>query len=329
MTKSFKFLTAGVAMFALAGCASRRLSQGSAQYMPPPPPPGIAYPPPGAVIVRPGQVPPGAVSQGSAPAGFPTAPTQPAPGAPPFPTSPQPGPTSQFPVAPQNAQPSPPAASIPVDARDRVSFRWEPASPPAAGSSPSTPPSSDPLRPNVLLLPPAPDTSAEPKELRKSIETPEPPRASQLPVGIAGFDRVRENLTTGQRPSLEGLDWLQKSGVKIVVFLHRPGEPLDGDRQQVEKRGMTFVPIEINPQGLAPESVDRFMKLQTENRADMRFVYDLDGSLAGAMWYLSYRLIDQDSDEVARIKAGSLGQPETREAARDVWQAARKFADSR
>src|SRR5262249_13167153 len=157
-------------------------------YMPPAPPPGIA-PPPGAVIVQPGQLPPGAVPQ----RGFPTAPTQ--PGAAPFPTAPQPGPTSQFPVAPQNAQP--PAASIPADARDRVGFRWEPANPPAAGSTPPSPPS-DPLRPNVLLLPPTPDTSAEPKQdNRKSIETPEPPRASQLPVGIAGFDRVRENLTTG------------------------------------------------------------------------------------------------------------------------------------
>jgi protein tyrosine phosphatase (PTP) superfamily phosphohydrolase (DUF442 family) len=199
--------------------------------------------------------------------------------------------------------------------------------------APPTPPVPDTKKSDVLLLPPVPDAGGVPKqEPAKPAESPEPPRApaaSPLPVGIAFYGKARENITIGHRPSLEGLDWLQKTGVKTVVYLHRPGEATDADKQQVEKRGMTFVAIEVDPKGLTAESVDRFMKLQTENRNEKVFVYDLDGSLSGAMWYLSFRLIDQSSDEVARIRSGPLGQDETREAARDVWQAARKFADSR
>jgi hypothetical protein len=312
MKPSIKILVLGVAAIALAGCASRRgAPQGS---MPPPPPPRAVFPPPGAIIVPPGGGPPGA---------FPTAPNQaPPPGptnAPPFPQSSPPGPSSQFPVAPP---PAPSSSIAPVEARERVGYRWEPAAPPA------TPPS-------VLLLPPTPEPgSPEPprQEPRKQLYPPQQskePAVSNLPVGIAAFDRARDNVATGQRPSLEGLDWLQKSNYRVVIFLHPPGEAIDADRQQVEKRGMIFVPIEINPRDLSRNAVERFLRLQAESRNEKIFVYDLDGSLAGAMWYLSFRLIDQDSDEIARIKAGSLGQGENRDASRDIWQAARKYVEQK
>jgi hypothetical protein len=184
----------------------------------------------------------------------------------------------------------------------------------------------------VLLLPPTKDESPAAKsETPRQLypPTPEPPATSPLPVGIAGYDRARDNVSTGQRPTLEGLDWLQKSGVRTVVFLHLPGETVDADRQQVEKRGMNFVAIEINPRDLSRDSIERFLKVQTDHRTEKLFVYDLDGSLAGAMWYLSFRILDQDSEEVARIKASSLGQAETRDSARDAWQAARKYLEGR
>lgn len=186
--------------------------------------------------------------------------------------------------------------------------------------------------PTVLLLPPTPEPGSsepakqEPKQLYPP-QSKEPPAAA-LPVGIPGFDRPRDGVATGQRPFLEGLDWLQKSGYKTVVFLHKAGEQTDADREQVERRGMTFVPIEINSRELNSEAVERFLRLQ-ENPGGKLFVYDLDGSLTGAMWFISFRLIDHDADEVALIRASSLGLGENREAARDIWRSARKYVESK
>lgn len=91
---------------------------------------------------------------------------------------------------------------------------------------------------------------------------------------------------------------------------------------------MTFVPIEINARELNRGAVEHFLRL-LENRADKLFVYDGDGSRTGAMWYVAFRLIDHDNDEVARIKAGSLGQGENRETARDIWRAARQYIEQK
>ena len=335
MKSTFKFLIVGAAGLCLAGCASRRLaSQGNAPYTPPQPPRPIytTTPSPGAIIVPQGGLPPGAQ--------FPTSPNSPASpglgGAPQSPTTPPPGPTSQFPVAPPSGQPSvPPSSLAPVDARDRVGYRWEPAAPPQGAPGVNQQAQSPP--PSVLLLPPTPEpgaNTAEPprQEPRRQLYPPEDKKdgfVAPLPVGIAGFDSARANVTVGQRPSLEGLDWLQKSNVRTVVFLHLPGEATDADRQQVEKRNMIFVPIEINPRDLSRDSIDRFLRLQTASSTDKAFVYDLNGSISGAMWYLSFRSIEQDSDEIARIKAGSLGQGENRDASRELWQAVRKHLEQK
>ena len=90
---------------------------------------------------------------------------------------------------------------------------------------------------------------------------------------------------------------------------------------------MTFVPIEINAKDLHRDSVERFLKIQAESKTDKIFVYDADGSLAGAMWYLSFRLIDRDADDTARVRANSLGQNETRESARDLWEEVRRYLE--
>jgi hypothetical protein len=368
MRKAFKFLLVGAAAVTLAGCASRRPASQAPPFAPPPPPRPVAvYPSPAPVIVPqggvpagsypPGYAPPGGFPQGSfqpgsvPPGNFPTAPgfngpspTLPgspgAPGGAPFPTAPPP-PNNPFPVAPPPGSPG--ASNAPNAAPDRVGYRWQPDVPQSPAIPAVPPPPVPPLAhpappassrpPSVLLLPPVPDTDAPaaPKQEQRQLYPPdqkEPPIAA-LPVGIAAFDRPRDGVWSGQRPSLEGLDWLQKSNYKTVVYLHLPGAAIDSDRQQVEKRGMTFVPIEIDPRELKRGSVEQFLRLQTENRGDKVFVYDLDGSLAGAMWFLAYRLVDQDSDETARIKAGSLGQRENSEAAREIWRAARKYIEQK
>jgi hypothetical protein len=347
MKKRFKIMVLGAATLSLAGCASRRMASQAPPYVPPPVPGQMfQQPPPGAIIVQPGQAPPGAF------------PTSPPPMAPPRTQFPPPPPGSNaFPVGPPTSPPS--TSGIPSDVRDKVGFRWEPSAPPAQRpyqppqqqyqqpQQPSYPPAQAPQQsaspPNVLLLPPTPEPgtaipkenvpsdSAPRDEPRKQLYPPstKEPAVSSLPVGIAGFDTARTNVSTGQRPTLEGLDWLQKSNFRTVLFLYRPGEATDADRQQAEKRGLNFVAIEINPRDLNRDAVERFLRVQGDHRTEKLFVYDLDGSLAGAMWYLSFRVIDQDADDVARVKASSLGQGENRDAARDVWESVRKYVEQK
>src|SRR5262249_33438695 len=156
-------------------------------------------------------------------------------------------------------------------------------------------PATPPTGPQVLLLPPqAEQNTAEPPRAdpgRKNLYPPEKekelpkgstkePTIASYPVGIPGFDdRQRPGVTTGLRPTLEGLDWLQKQGYRAVVCLHVPGERVDADREQIEKRGMTFTPLEINPRQLTRETVDAFLKLQRDAAAGKLFIYDRDGVL--------------------------------------------------
>ena len=184
--------------------------------------------------------------------------------------------------------------------------------------------------PKVALYPPQNDSQPKPAS--------EPPpaaelRSSSFPVGIANYDRVRANgnVTTGSRPSLEGLDWLKKEGIATVVFAHLPGATVEPDREQVTRRGITFLDLEFDPKMLSKQSIDEFLRLQRDPSAGKVFVYDdVEGAVTGSLWYLSFRVLDQESDEVARIRAGSLGLRENRDGAfRDMSQAVRTYLDMR
>ena len=43
-------------------------------------------------------------------------------------------------------------------------------------------------------------------------------------------------VTSGLRPQLDGLDWLQAHGYRTVLHIRAPGEDDTADRRQVEKR---------------------------------------------------------------------------------------------
>jgi hypothetical protein len=363
MIRFLNFVILGLILAAAVGCVNHRPPPPPPPVPQPlyPPPPG--YPPPGAVV----QPPPGAMvlppppnrAQGQ----FPTAPQA---GPPPsFPTAPQSG----FPTAPQTGAPPPPMppvstgppTSVPGVGLDRVGYGWRPNVPPTSPQTGTNPysPSPAPLVPpapsaapstneppqangspqaNVFLLPPKNDSAEPPTNSPKvalyppdttTPSTPNTPRASSFPVGIAGYDRVRPggNVTTGSRPSLEGLDWLKREGIATVVFVHLPGAAVEPDRDVVKRRGMTFIDLEFDPKNLDKRSVDEFLRLQRDGSLGKVFVYDdVEGAVTGALWYLSFRTIDLATDEEARIRAGSLGLRENRDGnPRDMWQAVRTY----
>ncbi len=258
---------------------------------------------------------------GFQPTPFPVAPPQAAP-APQF--SPAPAPqyspqVSPFPVVPPPATPNVPppnagAASPQANPITRVENRWQPGENAVQLGAPEPLANANPRAP-LRLYPP---------------ERSEPPlmeSTTALPVGIPHFAMAADNVATGLRPLLDdGLDWLKARGYRTVVQVHLPGENDSPDRKQVEKRGMKYVSLEVSPQTLNKTIVDEFTRIVRDISGQPVYIYDRDGSLAGGLWYLHFRMAEQFSDDVARIRAGSLGLRENRDGAeRDMWLAIQKY----
>ena len=96
------------------------------------------------------------------------------------------------------------------------------------------------------------------------------PAAGDRPVGIPDFTQVKDGVSAGGRPELDGLDWLQAQGYKSVVYVRRPGDDDTTDRRQVERRGMTFVSLLVTPDTLTKEWVDEFNRTVGESAPMLR-----------------------------------------------------------
>ena len=161
---------------------------------------------------------------------------------------------------------------------------------------------------------------------QKPVVRPDSPPG--LPVGIPRFASVKERVAVGLRPMLpDGLDWLQDNNYRTVLHLRRPGEDGTADRKQVEKRGITYLSLEVSPATLSKQLIEEFNRTVANSAGHPLFVYDRDGALAGALWYLHFRTVDGSGDEVARVRAGAFGLREDREGAhREMAQAVRQFS---
>jgi hypothetical protein len=149
-----------------------------------------------------------------------------------------------------------------------------------------------------------------------------------MPVGIPRFAIVKKNVAAGLRPThLEGLEWLKDNSYRMALYICAPNESDDADRKQFEDRcGMKYVSLVVSPEALTLDMVDRFNAFVSDPGNRPLFVYDKDGSLAGALWYLHFRMIDQRTDEDARAAAARLG---LKEEHRDLWVAIQKILGGR
>jgi protein tyrosine phosphatase (PTP) superfamily phosphohydrolase (DUF442 family) len=163
----------------------------------------------------------------------------------------------------------------------------------------------DPQSPgSPRLYGPEPDV---PPPSRKPDTIPDRPLVPPLPVGIPGFAEVRKGISSGLRPNIDGLDWLAASGYRTALYVREPGQDDAGDRKQLESRGIKYVALEVSPDTLTPEVVDRFNQTVADMAGQPLFVYDKDGMLAGGLWYLHFRLVEQLPDEEALKRAARLG----------------------
>jgi protein tyrosine phosphatase (PTP) superfamily phosphohydrolase (DUF442 family) len=152
-------------------------------------------------------------------------------------------------------------------------------------------------------------------------------KSARFPAGIAQFSQPIPGVAGGLRPSIDdGLDWLAKQGYRTVLHVRGAGEADDTDRKQVEKLGMTYLSLEVSPSTLTRAKVEEFAKLVGDTARRPLFIYDQDGALAGPLWYLYFRKVNNDTDEVARIKADRLGLRTEREGPhRLMWLAVQNY----
>jgi protein tyrosine phosphatase (PTP) superfamily phosphohydrolase (DUF442 family) len=292
---------------ALAGCCHD-------QRRPAPPPVVPLAPRPVVVPVSPAPMAPPGTFQ-PAPPPYPAVPPGISPAGPP---------ANPFPMVPP--PPNPAGASLPPnESIARVENRWQPVEKDIQ------------VEKGIQLGAPESIAGTVPKEaprLYPPDKTAEPPlakSATTLPVGIPQFATAMDNVATGLRPSLDdGLDWLQARGYRTVAHIRLPSENDDADRKQVEKRGMKYLSIEVSPQTLTKAAVEEFGRIVSDTSGQPVFIYDRDGALAGGLWYLYFRTTLQLSDDVARIRAGSLGLREDRDGAqRDMWLAIQKYLNEK
>lgn len=242
--------------------------------------------------------------------------------------------TSVVPVPPPPAVAAPPPGAVPVPP-GTASPPPGPANSPRAGAiqqngyappGPSAPPASSGVVPGVYLEQPEPaapepaklmpNDAAAPAETRPYTppQTPEPPPARDdraaspdLPVDIPHFTMVKTDIANGQEPFPEGVAWLKAHNYRTVLHIQAPGADDSAARRRFEQSGLRYLRLEVSPQTLSRAIVEQFNRLVADANNLPLFVYDKDGSLAGALWYLHFRLVDRAPDEKAREDAERLG----------------------
>jgi protein tyrosine phosphatase (PTP) superfamily phosphohydrolase (DUF442 family) len=180
--------------------------------------------------------------------------------------------------------------------------------------------------PRVVPADPAPSPSGailgdpsttdvpKPADLGPGPADPKPTTAVDRATGIDEFARVREGVAAGRRPTLEGLDWLKGKGYKTVVHIRGPQDNDDADRRQVEKRGMKFVSLQVNPELLTQQWIDQFNEIVGDSASRPVFVYGQDPQAAGVVWYLHLRTAEFLTHDEARLQAGRLGLSDEKSA---------------
>jgi protein tyrosine phosphatase (PTP) superfamily phosphohydrolase (DUF442 family) len=199
-----------------------------------------------------------------------------------------------------------------------------PANPPARGAGVQLeqpePAAPDPLHETRPYTPQTAEPPAAPPARDDRAASP------ALPVDIPQFATVKTNVASGQEPFAEGIVWLKKHSYRGVLHIRAPGEDDSSARKQYEQAGLRYLTLELSPQTLTKEIVDTFNRLVGDNNNLPLFVYDKDGSLAGALWYVHFRVVDRVTPEKARAEAERLGfKPERGEAYVQMWLAVQKL----
>jgi protein tyrosine phosphatase (PTP) superfamily phosphohydrolase (DUF442 family) len=178
--------------------------------------------------------------------------------------------------------------------------------------------------PSAKLLPPQSLPSPNVKDLGPMTkETEEPPI---LPADIPQFSIVKKGVASGQQPFPDGVKWLKEHGYKTVLHVRGPNETDNAAKRIFENRGLTYISLEVSPQTLTKDVVERFNQIVGDEKNRPLFVFDKNSSLAGGMWYLHFRTVMDLSDEKARAESSRLGfRQDQDDNHRDMWIAVQNY----
>lgn len=168
-----------------------------------------------------------------------------------------------------------------------------------------------------------PDYFEVPKPSKPAEVNANSANAADHPAGIPEFTQVKDGVSAGQRPDLDGLDWLKAKGYKTIVHIKRPQDMDDTDRAQVEKRDLKFVSMAVTPDTLTNEWIDEFNRVVGDTTVRPIFVYGQDPQTAAVAWYLHLRTAEFLTHDEARVRAGRLG---LKNESSDLFKAALKIA---
>jgi protein tyrosine phosphatase (PTP) superfamily phosphohydrolase (DUF442 family) len=217
----------------------------------------------------------------------------------PAPMPPGPPPVAEG-VAPSTFVPSPPRESVP---------------PPPATIERPVPAAPEATTPSVQLGVPVPrrtESARAPDDASKAPPIAAVPKAPKVeedreppqPTDVPGYILARPNVATGLKPFPDGISWLRDRGYKAVLHLRAPGEDNAAARRQFEKKGLKYLSLEASAATLTKEVYEQFVTdvVATENHP--LYVYDQNGSMVSALWYLYFRVkMDLDDEKaVAEIK---------------------------
>jgi len=196
--------------------------------------------------------------------------------------------------------------------------------------APMDPPAARLLPPQSLPVPQQPEgppvvakEPIVPKDPVVPKETQEPPI---LPADIPQFAFVSKGIASGQKPFPDGVKWLKDHGFKSVLYVRAPTETDNATKRIFESRGLNYIDLEVSPQTLTKDVVDRFNQVLADENNRPLFVFDKNSALAGALWYIHFRTVDGMTDEKARAEAMRLGfKQDQDDAQRDMWIAVQNY----
>lgn len=153
------------------------------------------------------------------------------------------------------------------------------------------------------LLPPA-DVAAQGPITQAAAKA-----AMEFPPDIPQFNFVADGVATSQQPFPEGFAWLKQHGYRHVVQVKAPGEDNSAVRQAVERQGLSYAAIEVDAATLDRALVKAFAERLGDKTLRPMLVFDRRGTLAGALWFLHFRLNERLPNDVALARAQRLGWP--------------------
>ena len=106
-----------------------------------------------------------------------------------------------------------------------------------------------------------------------------------------------------------------------------PGEDDTAARRQFEAKGFRYLTLEIAPDRLTRDVVEQFNRTVADEANHPLYVYDRDSALAGGMWYLYFRTVENMPADRAVTEAARLGLIADADggAHRDMWLAVQNY----